>query len=175
MLKLLLNLESLFSFNFQLKKLQLNTSQRNGPLDLRQTQLYYTSASSQFNFEGPSLYCVWFVRSWKEKKSINCKKDLRLLYFCLQGTKCCDYGADGKKIVTSKGGYDCILIPGASLAGAIKPDKICGNNMGLVTVTGTTSATVCCKFLIDHLIHQLGTNSLFYPKSLYITCDSAKI
>merc|ERR1712194_699149 len=35
------------------------------------------------------------------------------------GTKCCNYGADGKQIVASKGGYDCILIPGASLAGAI--------------------------------------------------------
>ena len=52
-----------FLLIFSLKKLQLNTSQRNGPLDLRQTQLYYTSASSQFNFEGPSLYCVWFVES----------------------------------------------------------------------------------------------------------------
>ena len=77
-----------------------------------------------------------------------CKKDLRLLYFCLQGTKCCNYGADGKKIVTSKGGYDCILIPGASLAGAIKPNKICGNNMGIITATGITSATLCCKSIL---------------------------
>ena len=78
-----------------------------------------------------------------------CKKDLRLLHFCLQGTKCCNYGADGNKIVTAKGGYDCIMIPGASLAGAIKPDKICGNNMGIITVAGQTSATLCCKFVID--------------------------
>ena len=77
-----------------------------------------------------------------------CKKDLRLLYFCLQGTKCCNYGADGKQIVASKGGYDCILIPGASLAGAIKPNKICGNNMGIITATGITSATLCCKSIL---------------------------
>ena len=94
-----------------------------------------------------------------------CKKDLRLLYFCLQGTLCCNYGADGNKIVTASGGYDCLLIPGATLAGALKPNKICGNNMGIINAAGETNATVCCKFVID----QLGTNSLFYPKSLYIS------
>jgi len=61
------------------------------------------------------------------------------------GTKCCNYGADGKKIITIMGGYDCIMIPGASLAGAIKPDKICGNNMGIITAAGVTSKTVCSK------------------------------
>jgi len=70
------------------------------------------------------------------------------------GTKCCNYGADGKQIVASKGGYDCILIPGASLAGAIKPNKICGNNMGIITATGTTSATLCSKALPFRIIFK---------------------
>ena len=60
---------------------------------------------------------------------------------------CCNYGADGKKIIATKGGYDCIMIPGAQKASdsALKSPKICGSKMGLITATGTTSATVCCK------------------------------
>ena len=60
---------------------------------------------------------------------------------------CCNYGADGKKIIATKGGYDCIMIPGALKAtdSALKSPKICGSKMGLITATGTTSATVCCK------------------------------
>ena len=91
--------------------------------------------------------------------------------YYLQGTKCCNYGADGKKIVTSKGGYDCILIPGATLASALKPNKICGNNMGIITATGTTKATLCCKFLIDRSPFYLSIRYQFFisPKSLYIS------
>ena len=64
-----------------------------------------------------------------------------------QGTRCCNYGADGKKISDTKGGYDCILIPGAVKAAdsAIKSPKICGSKMGLITATGTTNASVCCE------------------------------
>ena len=69
--------------------------------------------------------------------------------YYLQGTKCCNYGADGKKIITASGGYDCILFPGASLADAIKPNKICGNNMGVINAAGETNATLCCKFVTD--------------------------
>jgi len=63
------------------------------------------------------------------------------------GTRCCNYGADGKKISDTKGGYDCILIPGAVKAAdsAIKSPKICGSKMGLITATGTTNASVCSK------------------------------
>ena len=82
-------------------------------------------------------------------KRIFGQRENSLLNFCLQGTKCCNYGADGKKIVTASGGYDCILVPGATLAGAIKPNKMCGNNMGIITQAGETSATLCCKFVID--------------------------
>jgi len=46
-------------------------------------------------------------------------------------------------------GYDCIMIPGAvSTGSALKPDKICGSQMGLVTATtaaATTNKTVCSK------------------------------
>jgi len=62
------------------------------------------------------------------------------------GTKCCNYGADGLKIATTKGGYDCVIIPGAmNAASALKPPKICGSMMGLITATGTISVTVCSK------------------------------
>ena len=39
------------------------------------------------------------------------------------------------------------MIPGALKAtdSALKSPKICGSKMGLITATGTTSATVCCK------------------------------
>jgi hypothetical protein len=70
------------------------------------------------------------------------------------GTKCCNYGADGKKIVTASGGYDCILVPGATLAGAIKPNKMCGNNMGIITQAGETSATLCSKALPFRIIFK---------------------
>ena len=53
-------------------------------------------------------------------KRIFGQRENSLSNFCLQGTKFCNYGADGKKIITASGGYDCILIPGASLAGVIK-------------------------------------------------------
>jgi len=70
------------------------------------------------------------------------------------GTKCCNYGADGKAIVTGSGGYDCILFPGASLADAIKPNKICGNNMGVIIAAGETSATLCSKSLPFRVIFK---------------------
>lgn len=73
--------------------------------------------------------------------------DVNIAKGVILGTKCCNYGADGKKISTTKGGYDCILIPGAVKASdsAIKSPKICGSQMGLITATGTTSVTVCSK------------------------------
>lgn len=60
------------------------------------------------------------------------------------GTMCCNYGADGNKIVTA--GYDCIILPGAmDTASAVKPPKICGSQMGIITAAGTTQKTVCSK------------------------------
>ena len=78
------------------------------------------------------------------------------MYFNFQGTVCCNYGADGKKIVTAGNGYDCILIPGASKAAdsAMKPDKMCGSGVGLITgaaAAATATATVCCKCLYFNL------------------------
>jgi len=70
------------------------------------------------------------------------------------GTKCCNYGADGKAIVTASGGYDCILFPGASLAGAIKPNKVCGNNMGVNIAAAVIGATVCSKSLPFRVIFK---------------------
>jgi len=73
--------------------------------------------------------------------------DTNIAMGIILGTRCCNYGADGKKISDTKGGYDCIMIPGAQKASdsALKPPRICGSQMGLITATGTTSATVCSK------------------------------
>ena len=66
---------------------------------------------------------------------------------------CCNYGADGKKIVTA--GYDCIILPGAmDTANAVKPPKLCGSQMGIITAAGTTQKTVCCKSNLMCNIYQ---------------------
>ena len=65
--------------------------------------------------------------------------------FEFQGTMCCQYGTDGLKIATA--GYDCFLIPGAQKPtnGAAVAPKLCGTQMGLVSIAGTTQVTICCK------------------------------
>jgi len=80
------------------------------------------------------------------------------------GTMCCNYGEDGIKIIATKGGYDCIMIPGALKAtdSALKSPKICGSKMGLITATGVTSATVCSKSYPFRIIF----NSDSYESSL---------
>lgn len=62
-------------------------------------------------------------------------------------SECCGYGTDGKKT-----NYDCLMIPGAQkdavgAKGSIQnvPPTQCGGGGGLVTATGMTSTTVCCK------------------------------
>ncbi len=68
--------------------------------------------------------------------------------FVLQGSICCGYGSKGTKTT----GYDCIMIPGASKATAMKnpaPNSICGNGKGLINTTIAAmkiSTTVCSKF-----------------------------
>jgi len=61
-------------------------------------------------------------------------------------SSCCDYGITGKKVI---GGGDCIIIPGAEKKTSTKNSAIAacqaGGQKGLVTVTGTTAATVCSK------------------------------
>ncbi len=55
---------------------------------------------------------------------------------------CCGYGADGKKT-----NYDCVQIPGATKAAdsaELAAMGFCGR-LGLVSATGTTAATICCK------------------------------
>ena len=66
----------------------------------------------------------------------------------LQASNCCGYGTDGMKIAEATGGYDCVMIPGAEKTTAIgnpAPASLCGANGGLVTASGLTSKTVCCK------------------------------
>ena len=62
------------------------------------------------------------------------------------GTGCCGFGVDGKK---STSGYDCVMIPDASKTDGtiLKARAFCGP-IGLVTMKGTTAATVCCKFIL---------------------------
>ena len=68
-----------------------------------------------------------------------------------QNTLCCDYGTKG----TKTSGYDCLMIPGASKAtGGAAPATQCGGGGGLVTATGTTLKTVCCKFIFHQDIEK---------------------
>jgi len=60
----------------------------------------------------------------------------------VKDSSCCGYGTDGKK---STGGYDCLMIPGASQSGTPKKPSQCGGRGGLVTASGTTGKTVCSK------------------------------
>jgi len=57
-------------------------------------------------------------------------------------SSCCQYGIDGAQTV---GGGDCLLLPGAEKKGgtAVKAQCMGGGQKGLVTITGTTAATVC--------------------------------
>lgn len=72
---------------------------------------------------------------------------------------CCGYGPAGVKTV-DLGGYDCVMIPGASKAalpaGTPVPNSICGNGVGLVTTgaIGTASATVCSNLKIIFKFHH---------------------
>lgn len=65
--------------------------------------------------------------------------------FVGKSSLCCGYGTDGMKTT----GYDCVIIPMATLKAtlgkvvSLNGDEFCGQN--LVTVTGTTAATVCSK------------------------------
>ena len=64
------------------------------------------------------------------------------MYFILQPTKCCSYGADGKDVL----GYDCASIPGAEKAMTntmFLPAQFCGRSNGLFT-TGNAK-TVCSR------------------------------
>ena len=73
-------------------------------------------------------------------------------------SKCCGYGTSGK---ASKGGYDCIQIPGAKVGGATekKGDEQCGGAVGLVTSDSKAVAdgkkTLCCKF-----VHAMNASNL---------------
>ena len=66
-----------------------------------------------------------------------------------QADFCCAYGVDGIKLTY---GYDCLMLPlvtASPTAGTIKlADTLCGRSGGIGTSTsGTTSKTVCCKFM----------------------------
>ena len=48
----------------------------------------------------------------------------------------------------NKGGYDCIMLPGAIKAddNTLLPESLCGNNAGLVSAKGDGgSKTICCE------------------------------
>ena len=58
---------------------------------------------------------------------------------------CCGYGSDGLQFIVA--GYDCVMIPGAAKpadSAAVAP-KLCGTKGGLVSASGTTQVTICCK------------------------------
>ena len=78
---------------------------------------------------------------------------------------CCGYGMDGKK-----SNYDCVRIPSATkFAIATKASDqsikkgsgFCGNR-GLVSTTGATLATVCCKHIIYRYIEPRVLFATFF-------------
>ena len=59
---------------------------------------------------------------------------------------CGSYGIKGTASI--EGGYDAILIPGAMKKTGTVVKAVCqaGGSKGLVTATGTTTKTICCKY-----------------------------
>ena len=90
---------------------------------------------------------------------------------------CCGYGMDGKK-----SNYDCVRIPSATkFAIATKASDqsikkgsgFCGNR-GLVSTTGATLATVCCKHIhIDILIPEFFSLHFFLQSHFSQECNRA--
>ena len=69
-----------------------------------------------------------------------------------QGTNaCCSYGISGMNGIQ---GYDCLHIPGAMSKNSAVIKGVCqaGGVGGVVTASGTTGSTVCCKLLSIYLI-----------------------
>ena len=64
----------------------------------------------------------------------------------MQQSVCCGYGSKG---TATASGYDCIIIPGASLVGGtMKPANQCGGYQGLQTASvskQTSSKTICSE------------------------------
>ena len=61
----------------------------------------------------------------------------------VKGESCCAYGTKGTK---TTGVYDCLMIPAATKTGGTNtPSAMCGGAGGIVTASGTTGKTVCCK------------------------------
>ena len=70
----------------------------------------------------------------------------KVLIFFMQQSVCCGYGSKG---TATASGYDCIIIPGASLVGGtMKPANQCGGYQGLQTASvskQTSSKTICSE------------------------------
>ena len=102
-------------------------------------------------------------------------------YLKIQDSSCCDYGIKGTGLV---GGGDCIKIPGAEkkTSTANKGIAACqaGGQKGLVTVSGTAQATVCCKYflLFDNQLAyktampliKVTSMLIFLPQSSFLHC-----
>ena len=97
------------------------------------------------------------------------------LHIHKQDSQCCDYGITGKKLT---GGGDCIKIPGAekktSTANKGVAACIAGGQKGLVTTSGTTQATVCCKhfLLFDNQLKVTSLLNFFSTKFFFAFLDN---
>ena len=85
-------------------------------------------------------------------------KDVNIAAGTVKGEECCAYGVDGKGI-DNKGGYDCVMIPGAVKAddNTAVPQSVCGTQAGLVTAVGAASKTICSRVSPFRLVFHSDT------------------
>jgi len=77
---------------------------------------------------------------------VGLSKDTNIAKGVVKGEECCAYGTDGKGH-DNKGGYDCVMIPGAVKADddTTLPQSVCGTKLGLVTATANTASKTICS------------------------------
>ena len=89
----------------------------------------------------------------RSRYSVDLHSTLTLIFYTFQGSVCCGYGAAG----VDANGYDCVMIPGASMfaAGFVfspAPNSVCGNGAGLVNALGGASTTLCSEYFCQKLL-----------------------
>ena len=93
------------------------------------------------------------------KTDFSISRDTNQAKGVIKGEECCAYGVDGEGI-DNKGGYDCVMIPGAVKADDNTPvaQSICGNEAGLVTAPDDAgSKTICSRVAPFRLVFNTDT------------------
>jgi len=132
-----------------------------------------TNVVKSYNFDGGKHLADQNQAICVRRESGNCRvcwsadakidfgvsKDTNAAAGQVKGEECCAYGDDGKGI-DNKGGYDCVMIPGAVKAddNTVVPQSICGTKAGLVTAAGDNgSKTICSRVAPFRLVFSSDT------------------